>query len=131
MAGSTQPREEYAKRRAERQRALEKRRGTHLWLGNLRMAGFFGLLALAYAAFSRDMFSAWWLLVPVVLLIIGGKIMERVETELALLEGGVAFYDRALDRLDGRWAGRGATGTRFQDEHHLYASDLDILGEAS
>jgi len=44
---------------------------------------------------------------------------------------GVTFYERALARLDGRWAGHGESGSRFLDEHHLYARDLDIFGEGS
>jgi hypothetical protein len=44
----------------------------------------------------------------------------------------VAFYERALARLDGRWAGTsGETGDRFLDEGHLYARDLDLFGPAS
>ena len=43
----------------------------------------------------------------------------------------VAFYKRALDRVDGRWAGTGETGLRFLDEHHLYAQDLDLFGDGS
>ncbi|MFI5179043.1 MAG: DNA mismatch repair protein MutS, partial [Vicinamibacterales bacterium] len=42
------------------------------------------------------------------------------------------FYERALARLDGRWAGTGGeTGARFLEDAHLYARDLDLFGEAS
>lgn len=42
-----------------------------------------------------------------------------------------AFYETALARLDGDWAGRGETGARFLDPSHLYAADLDLFGPGS
>ena len=36
-----------------------------------------------------------------------------------------------IARLEDRWAGSGATGDEFKDPLHLYADDLDILGDGS
>jgi DNA mismatch repair ATPase MutS len=33
--------------------------------------------------------------------------------------------------MEDRWAGSGETGERFDDPHHVYASDLDLFGNAS
>ena len=43
----------------------------------------------------------------------------------------VAFYERALERMDGRWSGRGDSGERFRQSDHLYADDLDLFGRGS
>jgi hypothetical protein len=86
---------------------------------------------MAIAAFGRGAFSAWWLVIPAVLLMGLGSRLQRAEAQAAQLSRAVQLYERALARLDGQWAGGGETGARFLDERHLYAQDLDILGEAS
>jgi hypothetical protein len=46
-------------------------------------------------------------------------------------ERAAAYYEKALARLDGDWAGRGETGERFLDHAHPYAEDLDLFGKGS
>src|ERR1035437_3116848 len=41
------------------------------------------------------------------------------------------FYERGIDRIEDDWRGKGSAGLEFAREHHLYQSDLDILGEGS
>jgi hypothetical protein len=41
------------------------------------------------------------------------------------------FYEDRLACLDGRWAGRGDAGTRYLDEDHPTALDLDLFGRGS
>src|SRR5262249_31751428 len=43
----------------------------------------------------------------------------------------VAFYDAGLARLRDEWRGTGQQGTRFADEAHPYAADLDLFGPGS
>jgi len=43
----------------------------------------------------------------------------------------VSFCERGIDRVEGKWRGKGRGGMEFAREHHLYQADLDILGEAS
>ncbi|MPY90219.1 MAG: DNA mismatch repair protein MutS [Luteitalea sp.] len=125
------PHEEYARRLEARRTALATQDKRHVALGNLRLLVLFVAVAMAIAAFGAGMFSGWWLLAPAaVAWWLGGR-LQRVETERATLSRAVAFYERGLARLDSRWAGTGETGARFIDEHHLYAQDLDIFGNAS
>jgi hypothetical protein len=42
-----------------------------------------------------------------------------------------SFHERGIDRLEDNWRGKGRTGLEFAREHHLYQSDLDILGEGA
>jgi hypothetical protein len=41
------------------------------------------------------------------------------------------FYEQGINRIESNWYGKGSTGLKFAREHHLYQSDLDILGEGS
>jgi hypothetical protein len=100
--------------------------------GNLRAATLAAGLAAAYAAFARGLFSGWWLVAPTTAFFWISAELERAVNARARLGRAVAFYERALARLDGRWAGTGGeTGDRFLDAGHLYARDLDLFGEAS
>jgi hypothetical protein len=38
------------------------------------------------------------------------------------------FYERRLACIEERWAGGGEPGLRFLNDHHAYASDLDLFG---
>ncbi len=125
------PREEYARRLDARRTALASREKLHRTLGYLRLIVVFAAAAIAFAAFARGALAGWWLFVPAaVFWWLGGR-LQRVENERSTLARAVTFYERALARLNGNWAGTGETGTRFLDEHHLYAQDLDIFGSGS
>ncbi len=125
------PREEYVRRLDARRTALASREKQHRALGYFRLLTLFAAAAIAFAAFARGALAGWWLFVPAaVFWWLGGR-LQRVETERATLSRAVTFYERALARLNGNWAGAGETGTRFLDEHHLYAQDLDIFGSGS
>jgi DNA mismatch repair ATPase MutS len=41
------------------------------------------------------------------------------------------FYRRAIERVQGNWAGNGASGEEFIDPSHIYANDLNVFGEGS
>src|SRR5262249_11397012 len=128
---SNDPRTEYATRLTFRRASLAVRQRHHRTLGNARMGVFLVGATMAIAAFGRGAFSAWWLIIPVTLLLGIGSQLQRLEAQAAKLSRAMQLYERALARLDGRWAGGGETGARFLDERHLYAQDLDSLGEAS
>ncbi len=86
------------------------------------------------AAFTdiRGLFSPWWLLAPAAAFYWAGVQLDRAVDARARLGRAVAFYERALARLNGRWAGTGGeTGDRFLDDAHLYARDLDLFGQGS
>jgi hypothetical protein len=100
--------------------------------GYLRVAALAVVVAVAYAAFSRGLFSGWWVIAPSVAFFWAGGRLDRAVRARARLERAVKFYERALARLEGRWAGTGGeTGDRFLDDGHLFARDLDIFGPAS
>ncbi len=126
------PRHDYTRHLASRRESLAASIRQHVTSGNLRVAALAVCAVAAYAAFARGMFSGWWLLAPAAAFFWTGQRLDRAVKERARLGRSVAFYERALARLDGRWAGTGGeTGDRFLDDDHLYARDLDIFGESS
>lgn len=95
----------------------------------------FGLGILTYwmvlSGYGEDQASLNWLLVPptvfFTLVIRHAAMLRRLRQTIE----AVAFYKRALARLDHRWAGTGTRGERFRDPAHLYADDLDLYGKGS
>ncbi|MBV9507641.1 MAG: DNA mismatch repair protein MutS, partial [Acidobacteriia bacterium] len=43
----------------------------------------------------------------------------------------VRYFERALARLEGKWAGTGTPGDSYLDPAHPYALDLDLFGKGS
>ncbi len=124
--------------RAEYERRLEDRRGRaarQAWrerlLGNARVVVFLIGLGLIYPALGMHLFSAWWLLAPVGVFSVLLVLHERVTRDWRRAGQAAAFYRDGLARLDGAWKGRGRPGTRFLNEKHPYAADLDLFGPGS
>ncbi len=100
-------------------------------IANARLAvGIIGLIV-AGLAFGGGWISGWWLLAPV----LGFVGLVQWDTFLARqtrhAAAALAFYERGLNRIEGRWAGTGEPGTRFLDPEHPYAGDLDLFGPGS
>ena len=132
MSSRDAPRAEYSRRLESRRAALADAIRRHVTFGNLRVATLGAGLAVAYAASARGLFSEWWLLAPAAAFFWAGAHLDRAVKARARLELAVSFYERAIARLDGRWAGTGGeTGHRFLDDSHLYARDLGLFGEVS
>jgi hypothetical protein len=122
---------EYSRRlnQHESSAALLQRR--HFWLGNIRIVVFVGIVVLCWIIGKTGSPSLYWLL-ALVLLFVGLVVAHRrVVRAMAQAKRAVAVYARGLARIEDRWAGSGATGDEFKDPLHLFAEDLDILGEGS
>lgn len=104
----------------------------HRSVGILRSLVFFAGIAAAFAVFSSRNFSAWWLLLaPVAVFWLLGVRMQRIDNKRTSFSRAVGFYERAMLRMKGDWAGDGEKGERFVENNHLYAKDLDIFGRRS
>ncbi len=125
------PRAEYQSRRAAREASLELARKRGSRLADARGAVFLlGVVLLVWAVRSESV-SAAWVLIPVaafLVLVVLHNRCKRVEEHLGR---AVAYYRRAIDRLDGKWQGLGNPGSQYAPPKHLYADDLDLFGEAS
>src|SRR5262245_58852363 len=53
---------------------------------------------------------------------------HRVSRQRSRAARAAAFCEWRLACLDGRWSGTGAPGSRYLDDGHPYARDLDLFG---
>jgi hypothetical protein len=125
------PSEEYTRRLEARtgQAATLARQLEQIGNGRLLVAAL--TLLAAWWSFHWQAFSGWWLLIPVTAF--AGLVIwhYRVQRARSQAERAVEFYRRGLARIEDRWEGQGLTGERFDDLHHVYASDLDLFGRGS
>src|SRR4051812_4460930 len=80
---------------------------------------------------GAEWISAWWLAVPAIPLFVSIALHPSRERTLQRAVRSKAFYDRAIARIENRWAGTGSQGESLRDPHHVYADDLDIFGRGS
>jgi hypothetical protein len=91
-----------------------------------------GLLGIClYGAVVRHGFPPAYLIAPAGLLFGAIYLDIDVSRKHRRSQHLVRFYQRAVDRLDGEWMGKGNPGTVFLDTTHPYVRDLDIFGEGS
>jgi hypothetical protein len=109
---------------------VESRRKTQI-VSSLRLTTGLLVFAAAYFAFALHEYSGWFILIPIAaylgFVIYSQRVYPREQRALR----AVAFYERGLARLAGKWIGAGSSGAAFADESSLYANDLDIFGEGS
>ncbi|HZE23320.1 MAG TPA: hypothetical protein VE054_04955 [Blattabacteriaceae bacterium] len=122
---------EYSERMRERQTAAAQLQRKHLWLGNARIVVFVAILVQCWISGKTGSPSLYWLLVPIAVFVALVVSHRRVVTALDMTKRAVSVYSRGLARMEDRWAGSGETGEEFKDPLHLYAEDLDLLGEGS
>jgi MutS domain V len=123
--------QEYEQRLKAREARVADHERIHIRLGNLRLVLVVAALAAGWASLHSHMFSPAWLFVPAVLFIAVAAYHARVLRALDLAQRAAAFYRHGLARIAERWSGAGQTGERFDDPHHVYASDLDLFGRGS
>jgi ABC-type multidrug transport system fused ATPase/permease subunit len=88
------------------------------------------LLALSVYA-VRGQTSFWWLLLPIVAAAGCVRRLRRTRQSKSRLWRLKRFYDRAIQRVKGNWPRSGFAGEEFSDPDHVYAADLNVLGEGS
>ncbi len=124
-------RDEYAARRDRWATAAER-----LAVRDGRIAAVRGLSFLAAAAVAGSCWATGrpafvWTAIPAAAFVAAVLAHQLVLKPAARARRAVSFYDRGLDRLDGRWDGEGHTGERYHDHAHPYADDLDLFGDDS
>jgi len=100
-------------------------------LGNARLVTGLAAVAIAGLAIGAGVLSPWWLLIPVAVFVVLAVMHDRADKQRDAALRGTAYYERALARMENRWAGKGHQGEAFRDPKHLYADDLDLLGAGS
>lgn len=128
---SDDPRAEYARRLDTLKTAQALYESRHRNLGIAKLVLAVATLVVIGLALAAKLISVLWVLAPLFALVILAVIHERVLKQREHCSRTVAYYARALARMDNRWMGSGEKGERFQNASHPYSRDLDIFGEGS
>lgn len=86
---------------------------------------------MAWLALGQELFSTTWLFAPVIFFVAVAVLHERTVRGRTRADRAARFHRRGIERIEDRWAGKGDQGSRFVDDHHPYASDLDLFGSGS
>ena len=125
------PRTLYTQRLAERRAGIAHHQQNHRRLGHGKVGMAACAVALVWLALAQGAASILWVLIPaagfVVLVVIHEKLLKELERQ----RRAARFFEKALARLDGNWAGTGEAGDRYNEAAHPYAGDLDLFGKGS
>jgi hypothetical protein len=127
---SRPPADEYRARLDARGAAHAALNASDLRFSQGRLAAFGLIVLVAILAWLQSL-SAFWLILPVAILVVLMRRHDRVLRARDATARAMAFYERAFARIEDRWMGGGSYGDRFVDERHLYANDLDLFGRGS
>jgi hypothetical protein len=125
------PRLIYYQRLQERRAELVRRERRHRLLGYVQLAVVAAGLAMVWLALAYRAFSIVWVLVAAAVFVTLMLVHDRLLRVAALHRRAVEYFERALARLDGKWAGTGERGLQYLDPSHAYAQDLDLFGKGS
>ena len=120
MTQTDDPLNEYQSRLAARRSLLEheQSRNRKIWIWRRVV---FVIIALSIVLASEKIIAPWWIALPIAAFIALMAIHQRIRQISDRLERSVRFYERAIARIEDRWAGSGETGERFADKSHLYS----------
>lgn len=117
---------DYRSRLAARRAALADRERRSVMLSRVR-------LGIAVAAGGALIWwgaaGGWWYVVPVAAFAVAAVVHAKLLADRDRASYAVAFYERGLTRLTGRWAGHGPSGEIHRPADHPYADDLDLFGK--
>jgi hypothetical protein len=99
-------------------------------LSYTRLGMFLLGLVVAGLGFGASLISPWFTLVPIAGFFALVAKFEMTRGRMRWMERSAQFYANGLDRLMGK-AGKGDNGSRFADDMHPYAADLDLFGPGS
>jgi len=125
------PRLIYSQRLLERRTELVWRERRHRMLGYVQLAVVAAGLAMVWLALVHNSFSILWALAPLAVFVALMVIHDRLLRVAALRRRAVEYFEHALARLGGNWAGMGEPGLQYLDPSHPYAQDLDLFGKGS
>jgi hypothetical protein len=125
------PVEEYRIRLSKWSERLSRAQTQYNQLGNARLATGIAAVTVAGVSIGVSMISPWWLIAPLAIFVGLAIALSRLDEERQAATRGVAYYERAIGRIEDRWIGTGSQGEKFRDSKHVYADDLDLFGRGS
>lgn len=130
-AATSDPRALYDERLRLRRAEIAEAEARHRRTGNLRLLVAVAGLAIVWLALFQRSLSIAWVGAPIAAFAALVVRHERLLRRLDAIRRAAAYYENALARLDGEWAGKGTAGARYLNPAHLYAQDLDLFGQGS
>jgi hypothetical protein len=127
---TSDPRFVYSRLLEERRADIASRERRHRALGYGRLAAVTAAAVVVWLALTGQL-SIVWITVPIAVFAVLVAIHDRLLRILERRRCAQRFFERALARLDGKWAGTGEPGDRYLDPAHAYARDLDLFGAGS
>ena len=125
------PTEQYSERLTERKARLTRFDALNTRIESARLALGALFLIVAWLCFGPFRWGLPWLGVPVLAFIALLVYHQRIRSRRTQAQRAVEFYQAGLDRINDQWSGKGTSGTRFEEPHHIYAADLDLFGTGS
>ena len=126
-----EPHSEYGTRLRNRQARAQRYGTLDERYSQARLALAAVSVVLGWLIFAKHLMPLWVLALPVGGFIVLVIAQEKLRHLRRRAERAADFYLRGVERLDGKWPGRGFCGEKFIDEHHPYAQDLDLFGPGS
>lgn len=126
-----QPFDEYSARLVRWSDEVVRRQRSQDRMGNARLLAGLTLAGVAAASLGPMWISPWWLAGPGAVLVVLIVVHPRMERALQRATRAKVFYERAVARIENRWAGTGSQGEALRDPNHVYADDLDLFGRGS
>ncbi|HET9319221.1 MAG TPA: hypothetical protein VFO27_05585, partial [Bryobacteraceae bacterium] len=124
------PRQVYSQLLAERRADIARRERSHRKLGYGKLAAAAAVAVVVWMALSHAI-SIVWVVLPAAMLVTLSVLHEHLLRLVERRRRAERYFEKALARLDGKWAGTGEAGDRYLDTAHPYAQDLDLFGEGS
>ncbi|MGA2883055.1 MAG: DNA mismatch repair protein MutS [Bryobacteraceae bacterium] len=121
---------EYEGRIFELQSAMAQLRWPHALAAALMTIAVALFLVLSLYA-VRGQLSFLWPALPIPVAAASAQRLQQARRSKSRMWRLKRFYDRAIQRVKGDWARSGVTGEEFNDPHHVYATDLNVLGDGS
>jgi len=122
------PHAEYSSRLEAHRLTIQAKDKLHAQIGNCKLATIVAGGVLAWFSLKDQLFSFYWLALPIAVYGALAVAHEFVLRARARASAAARFYSLGIARIDDRWPGTGATGERFRDPTHVYADDLDLFG---
>lgn len=123
--------EQYIRRRDARDQTFSRWSSIERRFADARLAVFLAGLVLGISIFRGAAIDPWWLWAPGLIFLGLLLLHEPIRRRAFRANRAREFYNKGLERLEGRWAGQGVSGIEFLDDRHPYAADLDLFGTGS
>jgi len=119
------PRATYDERLATRRAEAAKLRANERAISIGRIVAFLAIVLVAVLHFSG------WIAIPIVAFVALIVAHDRLIRRRRRADAAATFCERGIERVNGKWQGRGFDGSNFATEHHPFAADLDVFGKGS